>query len=36
MITYEIEPALLINYRPRGTELDDWHGYRHCRTFVLQ
>jgi uncharacterized protein len=30
MINYEIDPGLLINYRPWGTELDDWHG----RTFV--
>jgi len=30
MINYEIDPALLIHYRPRGTELDDWHG----KTFV--
>jgi hypothetical protein len=24
MINYEIDPGLLINYRPRGTGLDDW------------
>jgi uncharacterized protein YqjF (DUF2071 family) len=30
MINYEIDPALLINHRPRGTELDEWGG----RTFV--
>ncbi len=30
MINYEIDPALLIRYRPRGTELDDWKG----KTFV--
>jgi uncharacterized protein YqjF (DUF2071 family) len=30
MINYEVDPALLISHRPRGTELDDWHG----KTFV--
>lgn len=30
MINYEIEPAALISYVPRGTELDTWNG----KTFV--
>jgi uncharacterized protein YqjF (DUF2071 family) len=30
MLSYEIEPAVLRPFVPRGTELDDWHG----RSFV--
>jgi uncharacterized protein len=26
MINYEIDPAVLLKYKPRGTELDDWQG----------
>jgi uncharacterized protein len=30
MINYEIEPAFLLKYLPRGTELDEWQG----RSFI--
>src|ERR687887_240214 len=26
MINYEIDPSVLLKYKPRGTELDDWQG----------
>ncbi|MBO0720401.1 MAG: DUF2071 domain-containing protein [Blastocatellia bacterium] len=26
MINYEVDPGLLLSYRPRGTELDEWQG----------
>lgn len=30
MLNYEIDPAILLPYTPRGTELDSWRG----KTFV--